>query len=379
MMKIWYITNLPAPYTVEFFNELGKMCSLKVIYERRSASDRDEKWKTDENSKSFSEFFLKGKNVGGENSVGLGLIKFFKKNCKEDKPDAIIFGDYGTYSSMLGIMYLKRRHIPYVISTDGGFPNYEEPSFKTRLKRSLIGGASWWFSSGGETNNYLEYYGAQKGKITQYPFTSLRESDILDEVVGEEIKTAIRAELGMPNGRIFIGVGQFIKRKGWDVLIKAFERIRKDLGDISLYIVGGEQELLEGLFEKEVPNGIFVVPFLTKIELYRYYKAADCFVLPTREDIWGLVVNEAMAAGLPVITTNRCNAGIELVHDGVNGYLVESDNDETLRIAMETVLELSGKTIHDMGRMSLQFIREYTYDNMAKAYIDGLEKYISEK
>ena len=54
--------------------------------------------------------------------------------------------------------------------------------------------------------------------------------------------------------------------------------------------------------------------------------AADAFVLPTREDIWGLVINEAMAYGLPVVTTDRCNAGLELIKNNVNGYVVHVDD-----------------------------------------------------
>ena len=53
--------------------------------------------------------------------------------------------------------------------------------------------------------------------------------------------------------------------------------------------------------------------------------ASDLFVLPTREDIWGLVINEAMSFGLPIITTRKCIAGTELITDGENGYLLEAD------------------------------------------------------
>lgn len=374
-MRVWYITNLPAPYTVEFFDELGKRCSLSVIYERKSASDRDLKWKANDKQKNYIEFYLKGKNVGGENSFGFGLIKFFKKNYKTDTPDAIVFGDYSTYTSIIGIEYLKLHHIPYVISTDGGFPNYEESSIKRKLKKRLIGGASWWFSSGGKTNSYLEYYGAKSERITQYPFTSLAETDILNELPDEEEKSSVRSNLGMSNGKVIVGVGQFIERKGWDILVRAFEEVNEEGSDVSLYIIGGKTGDLENLIGKEIPNGIFAIPFMSKRELFQYYRAADLFVLPTREDIWGLVVNEAMAMGLPVITTDRCNAGIELVKNGVNGFVVEAGDEKALKNVMSKILKTENERIKEMGQMSLHIISGYTHEKMVQCYMDGLEKY----
>ena len=65
--------------------------------------------------------------------------------------------------------------------------------------------------------------------------------------------------------------------------------------------------------------------FMTKKELADWYQAADLFVMPTREDVWGLVVNEAMAYGLPVISSDMCGAASEMVKNGYNGYIFENE------------------------------------------------------
>ena len=76
---------------------------------------------------------------------------------------------------------------------------------------------------------------------------------------------------------------------------------------------GGDVQQIVGFDDDEARENdltnVHFVGFKTKEQLEDYYRAADLFVLPTREDIWGLVVAEAMAYGLGVITTNRCNAG----------------------------------------------------------------------
>ena len=88
----------------------------------------------------------------------------------------------------------------------------------------------------------------------------------------------------------------------------------------------------------KVTDNIVFVEFKTKEDLIDYYRAADLFVLPTREDIWGLVVNEAMAVGTPVITTTNCGAGIEILKNGDGGRIVPPEDPDSLANAMQEML-----------------------------------------
>ena len=78
---------------------------------------------------------------------------------------------------------------------------------------------------------------------------------------------------------------------------------------------------------------------MKKPELATYYQAADLFVFPTREDIWGLVINEALSFGLPVITTRKCVAGVEMIKEGVNGSIVSEDNVEQLECKIKLYID----------------------------------------
>lgn len=86
-------------------------------------------------------------------------------------------------------------------------------------------------------------------------------------------------------------------------------------------------------------TNVHFIDFMPKKELADYYRAADIFVLPTREDIWGLVINEAMAYGLPVVTTEKCVAGVEMVCEGHNGYIVPVENTDALKKAILKTLK----------------------------------------
>ena len=121
--------------------------------------------------------------------------------------------------------------------------------------------------------------------------------------------------------------------------------------------------------EMDLTN-VHFLGFMKKEKLLRYYQAADLFVLPTREDIWGLVINEAMAYGLPVITPDRCVAGLELVEDGVNGYIVPVGDVDALA---EKIRQVFRGDPAQMGAASLEKVRRYTIENMAKVHEEIFE------
>ena len=113
---------------------------------------------------------------------------------------------------------------------------------------------------------------------------------------------------------------------------------------------------------------------MTKQDLFKFYKAADFFVLPTREDVWGLVINEAMACGLPVITTDRCGAGLELIQNSKNGYIVKTDDENELADCLNKMMH--SENLKEMGNNALRIMKKYTYQSMAECCYDIFEKNI---
>ena len=100
--------------------------------------------------------------------------------------------------------------------------------------------------------------------------------------------------------------------------------------------------------------------------------ASDLFVLPTREDIWGLVINEAMANGLPVVTTDRCIAGRELVANGENGYLVPAEDPDELRKRMREILGDDGLR-QRMQKANIGKMQDNTMENIVKSHIPVID------
>ena len=362
-MKVLFVTNLPSPYRVDFFNELGKMCELTVCYERHTATDRDERWKG-VSPENFKEIFARVKPIGTDQSIGLGIVNVIKK----EKFDRIIIAGYASPSVMLAIFYCKFKKIPYCIESDGAFYK-EEKGIKRLFKRSLLNGAEIQFTTCEEHIRYFTQLGIPREKIFKYPFTSLKNGDISEKVPTYEEKRILRQNLGMPEEKIILSVGRFIHCKGYDVLLNSVLNLPNNFG---IYIVGGKptEEYLNFKTENNLTN-VHFVDFKKKDELAEYYRASDVFVFPTREDIWGLVVNEAMAKGLPVISTNRCNSGLELIEDGKEGYIVPAENADELSDKIMLIFNDDEK-LFQMQQNALEKVKNYTVANMASEHIRAL-------
>lgn len=370
-MKVLYLTNLPIPYRVSFFQELGRLCELTVLFERKTASDRNKMWFDENSRKNFRCIVLPGIRWGKDSAFNPSVIKWLKDRSY----DIVVVSGYSSPTEILAILYMKLKKIPFVMSTDGGFPSKKEPVLKKNFKKFLVQAAGHWLASGAAAQKYLEYYGADPERIYHYPFTSLEKEDIQNEATGEDKKEAMKHLLGI-SGLVVLSVGRFIPLKGFDVLLKAWRQVKDD--NASLVIIGGgpQKQKYSEMIRKLKLKNIKILDFMKKDMLKLWYRAADIFVHPTRYDSWGLVINEAMAQSLPVITTDRALAGMELVREGKNGFIVPADDADTL--AQHIELLLSSKELRErMARHSNEIIKPYTIVNMAHAYLKAFEKIIS--
>lgn len=361
MKKILFLTNYPAPYRVEFFTLLGQHCDLTVTFEERpeEVQHRNQKWFI----KEFIDFravFLKVVKVGNLR-ISFEILKFLKEQY-----DHIIIGTYSTLTAQIAILYLKINKISFWLEIDGGYPKNGKGIIEW-WKRKLISSASLWLSPSQLSDQYLIFYGADKNQIVRYPFSSLEESAILAAPISERKKKEFKEELGVEEERMVLTVGQFIPRKANEILIEAAAGLIENTG---VYIVGGSPTNgYLSLVEQLGVENVHFVAFKPKDELRKYYLAADVFAMPTREDIWGLVINEALAKGLPIVSTDKCVAANELVKDGENGFLVPVDEPEEMSEKINYLLRHSEK-YKAMAEVCLKRIRNYTIEGMVKVHLE---------
>ncbi len=357
MKRLLIVSSYPAPYRAAVFERLGQYYQTDVFFEFIEDQSRSAQWfvrnpafrvlNTRENQEAF---------------------KRCLRSLKEY--DLALAYDYNNPNAGRLMRSCIRKGVPYIVNCDGAFirPHW----LKDLVKRCYISHARACFASGHYAEKYFLHYGAKKENIYFHPFTSLEEGDILSAPVAEKEKQDIRLALGLGVKPMVLFIGQFIPRKGIDILLEAWARKAAD-GQLVLIGGGDLEEAYRTQIEKLGLTDVQIRGFLPKEQVFQYYKAADLFVLPTREDIWGLVINEAMACGLPVISTDRCIAACELIENERNGFVVKTESVGELTAALDRLLSASDLRSR-ISENNLQKIRPYTLDNVVKKHREVIDR-----
>lgn len=223
-MNVLYLTNIPSPYRVAYFNELGKLCNLTVLFEEQTSKARNDSWK-DYEFRNFNGIIMQGIRFGVDTAFCPSVIKYLKRA----QYDYIILTVLASPTGILAAAWLKLLHIQYCFEGDGGVPG-KIYGMKAFLKKFIISSAQLCFSTTKSFDDYCMIYGAKKEQIMRVPFSSVYAKDILKEIVKDEDKVALKECLTMPEERIILSVGQIIHRKGFDILLNAFNEAVKLYG-----------------------------------------------------------------------------------------------------------------------------------------------------
>jgi glycosyltransferase involved in cell wall biosynthesis len=165
--------------------------------------------------------------------------------------------------------------------------------------------------------------------------------------------------------------GQMIPRKGVDLLLQAFERLVMAGLSARLLLVGREAELPQMMasLSPQTKHQIEYAGFHQPQDLPQFFAQADLFVLPSRYDGWGVVVNQALGAGLPIICSNAVGAAVDLVEPEVNGAIVPAGDVDALYQALMNYLQTPGK-LRMAGQASLDRGAKWTVGAGAQRWLN---------
>lgn len=366
-MRVLFITFIPSPYRLLFFEELAKHCNLTVLFERNRSKLRETAWDKFD-FKGYEGILLNGFPKNSNERLCLDVFKFLKR----DIYDIIVLSNPLSATEILASQILRLKKIPYVIENDGAFPTGKK-GIKQWIKRLVYRNAAYCLSTAKLNDEYLIEAGVNPDKIHRYPFTSVKSDDIISTPPSPEEKLALREMLRLKRENIVISVGRFIHSKGYDILFKTASVTPK----VNYYIIGGKppQQYTDMVRDLGLSN-VYFLDFMPKDKVFEYLKASDIFVLPTRSDVWGLVVNEAMACGLPVVSTDMCIAATEMVENGQNGFIVESEDYKGIA---NSITDIFSSDLERMSDNALQTARKYTIETMTQTHIDFFQTIVNGK
>jgi glycosyltransferase involved in cell wall biosynthesis len=226
---------------------------------------------------------------------------------------------------------------------------------------------------GSHNQAFFQHYGARRMYPFSYAVDNERWQAAHRALQGSE--GSLKSAFGIhEDGPVILFCGKLIGRKGPLWLLQAFKEVRRTIRCHLLYAGEGElREAIETAVQEDAIPDVHITGFLNQTDLPNAYAIADLLVLPSVQDEpWGLVVNEAMNFGLPIVVSTRVGCAAELVHDGSNGFVVEAGNLQAL-IGAITSLVSSKMKRETFGQRSLALINRHGLDQSAQQLANAFD------
>lgn len=250
-----------------------------------------------------------------------------------------------------------------------------ESKIKFELKKRIISSAAAYLSTCRSMDKILCHYGANANCIYRHHFSSVHIGDVITNPLTDQEKKELRKSLlGKDFDKMIVSVGKMIHGKGFDILINAMADRR--LEDAHLFLIGGNppEEYKNLCISLGILDRVHFLDFMKEEELKQYYMAADVFALMTRRDVWGLVIGEAMACGLPIVTTNMCMAGVEMLP---KECIVENENVLSAAQIISHILSDYDYRMH-LSKKNLETIRPYSMELAAQEDVISIKTIVEE-
>lgn len=348
---------------VERFNVLADRGNLNFEAWFNDPIESDRSWIVDESTWLFRYRYINTLVVAGKR------FHFPLQLLRRNRPD-ILVSLYSEPSYLFGWSIAKLRGIVAGFRVVATFDSWVRRSIlKESLKRWIFPKVDFIVTEGKDGKTFAQRYGAVDERIFfarhGIDVTHFKDGSTMDSLK----RSLLRKELGL-KGTTYIYVGRLVNLKGIDCLLDAFRKVQHRCeSEVSLILVGdgADEESFRHKCMVESIRNVNFAGFRQKNELPIMYAAADVFVFPTLGDPYGLVVDEAMACMLPVISTSAAGEINERVEDGINGYIVPPENSHALMEAMLKLAE-NQNLRKSMGSVSAEKIAGHTPEKWAKDF-----------
>lgn len=280
--------------------------------------------------------------------------------------DAVWLHGYAYAAYVLAFLAAKSCGLPVFIRSETQL-RLHRAGWRRRLRDGILGIAFRYVAGclaiGSANRDYYRSLGVPEEKIFDVPYTVDNDRFIAAAKLTVEERRQVRAEYGLPQDRpVVLYASKLTRRKHPDDVVEAMAHLRDEGIQATLFLVGtGEMEAeLHARVAVLGLNNVVFGGFVNQSALPRVYAASDVFVLPAENEPWGLIVNEVMCAGLPVIVAEEVGCVPDLVRDGVNGKHMRAGDVSSLTAALRELLADADRR-HAMGRASSAIIRRWSY------------------
>ena len=291
-------------------------------------------------------------------------------------PNVVLAGPIAFPMGAVALRWGRSRRRPVVIMDDVRYEDVPRPFWVEFVKRRLYRNVDAMFIPAPSHAPSYEAWGVRPDRI--FFGVDVVDNDFFasraDAARGDTPALRRRLELSYP---FFLGVGRQVPIKNWGGLLETYRQYRREVKstpwDLVLVGEGPERSGLERQVADQRLEGVHFKPFCALEEVCEYYALAECFILPSFGETWGLVVNEATACGLPVLVSRRCGCAEALVREGENGWTFDPNRPEELTKALLSMNALSPESRQAFGKRSQEIINEWPLVRFARGALQAID------
>ncbi len=372
--KVAIIFHRFGPYHYARLKALSEHCSLIAIecsevdntYSWRKVSDKgDFYWKT-----------LLSTEVDIDDLGIKPIFSLINKCLSECKPDVIAIPGWSAKYSLAAMIWGLRNNIPIIIMSDSTEYDARRSKIKESVKRILLKNISSAIVAGQDHKAYLQKLGVPNDMIS-LGYDVVDNNYFKKEVqAARERSLSLRKEYSLPE-KYFLSSNRLIPKKNLVRLIDSYALYTLHCKDKSwpLIILGDGElkyELKDKLKGAGLESKVKFVGFKQYNEIPIYYGLATVFVHASISEQWGLVVNEAMASGLPVLVSDRCGCARDLVYDNFNGFKFNPYDTEKLSCLFIKMTSISSTKLVDMGKQSEDIISRWGLNKFTNGMLKSI-------
>ena len=359
MKRVVLVTNIPKLYRIPLFNELNRQLNeigIKLTLIFGSNTYDQQKWAVDLSHCAFEYYVLQSNMVGAKQKKAFYAYSFtgLSRMLKRMDPDLVIASEYTLATVKIWLMSITHR-FKYMIWTGNveGKDRYRS-LFRVIQRRVLAQGASSIVVYGSAAKAYVEKLGVSARDV----FVGINSVDT--SYVAE--RTELMRGEGKPSDVKYLTyAGCLSRQKGISDLVKTMIYLAQRRDDFIFDVIGEGEELpiLKHLVEvNRLKDRIVFHGYKQTEELPTFLARSNGFLFQTGFDIWGLILNEAMAAGVPCIASKNACAVQDLIQNENVGFVVDFNKNEDLAQAVEWLLD-NPKAGREIGQRAQQFIADH--------------------
>lgn len=362
-----------GPYHVARLAALTQIAAsrgIEVIGIELASLEMKYPWTVEQKAKEIQKVTLFPHQALEELSAG-SLMRSMWSTLNRLDPQALAICGFGQAEMLTALVWARFRQRMAVLMMDSKYDDYPRRAVKEGIKKVILSLFDAAFVSGTASKQYAQFLGMPPERIlTGYDAVD-NEFFSRQAEVARDNALRLREQYDLPEN-FFLCVSRFVEGKGKNLsrLLEAYARYAHSVGNHAWSLVLCGSGPLESRLQQEteqwgIQGMVRFAGFRQVDELPIFYGLANCLIIPSLGDTWSLVVNEAMAAGLPVLVSRACGCALDLVQEGDNGYTFDPYDVESM-IQLIQKMASGHVNLKVMGEYSRRIIHNWSLETYSR-------------